>query len=103
MMLTMGDCARIALCRLDSAVGQARSQVQQGRGRAVGHARITVRGSGEDPSNRPSTQRMPPARSSAATKCSSEVPGLAKQTSIPFRVIAASRLSAPFTEKSPSA
>src|SRR5690242_11842283 len=45
---------------------------------------------------------MPPARSSAPTKCSSEVPGLAKQTSIPFRVIAASRLSAPFTEKSPS-
>ena len=42
------------------------------------------------------TQRMPPAWSRAATKCISEVPGLAKQTSIPFRVSVASRLCAPF-------
>src|SRR5262249_12408113 len=39
---------------------------------------------------------MPPAWSRAVTKCISEVPGLAKQTSIPFRVSVASRLCAPF-------
>ena len=47
------------------------------------------------PSNRPSTQRMPGIRSSAATKCISLVPGLAKQVSTP-RQQRVTRLSAPF-------
>ena len=48
------------------------------------------------PSNSPRTQRMPSTRSSAATKCISEVPGLAKQTSTPPATNVRTRLSAPF-------
>src|SRR5205823_7368490 len=39
---------------------------------------------------------MPSTRSSAATKCISEVPGLAKQTSTPPATKVRTRLSAPF-------
>src|SRR5437870_13053286 len=39
---------------------------------------------------------MPSTRSSAATKCISEVPGLAKQTSTPPLTSVRTRLSAPF-------
>ena len=39
---------------------------------------------------------MPATRSSAATKCISEVPGLAKQTSTPAPANVLTRLSAPF-------
>src|SRR5882757_9984591 len=39
---------------------------------------------------------MPSTRSSAATKCISEVPGLAKQTSTPPATRVRTRLSAPF-------
>src|SRR5215468_4744570 len=39
---------------------------------------------------------MPSTRSSAATKCISEVPGLAKQTSTPPATNVRTRLSAPF-------
>src|SRR3954471_19748941 len=39
---------------------------------------------------------MPSTRSSAATKCISEVPGLAKQTSTPPATSVRTRLSAPF-------
>ncbi|GEC49743.1 hypothetical protein BJA01nite_73850 [Bradyrhizobium japonicum] len=39
---------------------------------------------------------MPGTRSSAATKCISEVPGLVKQTSTPPLTIVRTRLSAPF-------
>src|SRR6185369_2654861 len=48
------------------------------------------------PSKRPSTARMPSTRSSAATKCISEVPGLEKQTSTPLATSVRTRLSAPF-------
>src|SRR3982074_1803810 len=39
---------------------------------------------------------MPGTRSSAATKCISEVPGLEKQVSTPLRSRVCTRLSAPF-------
>ena len=45
---------------------------------------------------RPSTQRVPSTRSSAATKCISDVPGLAKHTSTPPPTSVRTRLSAPF-------
>ena len=48
------------------------------------------------PSNSASTQRMPSTRSSAATKCISEVPGLEKQTFTPPPTSVRTRLSAPF-------
>ncbi|BAL79044.1 hypothetical protein S23_58540 [Bradyrhizobium cosmicum] len=42
---------------------------------------------------------MPGTRSSAATKCISEVPGLEKQMSTPPLTIVRTRLSAPFIPK----
>src|SRR5690606_34930552 len=48
------------------------------------------------PSNSASTQRIPSTRSSAATKCISEVPGLAKQTVTPPATSVRTRHSAPF-------
>ncbi len=48
------------------------------------------------PSNRQSTQDMPSTRSSAATKCISDVPGFEKQTSAPPATRVRTRLSAPF-------
>src|SRR5688500_13488824 len=45
---------------------------------------------------RPSTQRMPGIWSSAATKCISLVPGLAKQVSMPEASRVRTRLAAPF-------
>src|SRR5437870_11742620 len=47
-------------------------------------------------------QRMPSTRSSAATKCISEVPGLAKQTLTPPPTKVRTRLSAPFMNLPPS-
>src|SRR4029079_9110452 len=44
---------------------------------------------------------MPSTRSSAATKCISDVPGLAKQTSTPPPTSVRTRLSAPFIPRSP--
>src|ERR1700754_3241566 len=44
---------------------------------------------------------MPSTRSSAATKCISEVPGLAKQTSTPPATRVRTRLSAPFIVSAP--
>ncbi len=41
-------------------------------------------------------QRIPSTRSSAATKCISEVPGLAKHTLTPPPTKVRTRLSAPF-------
>ena len=48
------------------------------------------------PSNSPSTHRMPGMRSSAATKCISDVPGLAKHVSTPLASNVWTRDSAPF-------
>src|SRR5690606_8163236 len=48
------------------------------------------------PSNSPRTQRMPGTRSSAATKCISDVPGFVKQTSTFESTKVRTRLSAPF-------
>src|ERR1700754_731925 len=44
---------------------------------------------------------MPSTRSSAATKCISEVPGLLKQTSTPPATRVRTRLSAPFIRSTP--
>src|SRR5579863_3779698 len=46
---------------------------------------------------------MPSTRSSAATKCISEVPGLVKQTSTPPATRVRTRLSAPFIRSAPFA
>src|SRR5215212_2943493 len=54
------------------------------------------------PSNSPKTQRIPSTRSSAATKCISEVPGLAKHTSTPPPTSVLTKLSAPFISPSPA-
>src|SRR5258708_6928728 len=48
------------------------------------------------PSNRPSTPRMSGTESNAATKCISEVPGLAKHTSTPASTSVRIRDCAPF-------
>src|SRR6476469_9670979 len=95
-MLTMPEFAFLALCRLArplASPGPRCSSVDAGvpfMRKYPSAAPVTT------PSNRPSTQRMPSTRSSAATKCISEVPGLAKQTSTPPATNVRTRLSAPF-------
>ena len=53
------------------------------------------------PSNKPRMQRICGLRSSAATKCISDVPGLAKQTSTPPESSVSQRASAPFISSHP--
>src|SRR6516164_622087 len=95
-MLTIPECAFLALCRLASPLaspGPRCSRVEAGvpfMRKYPSAAPVTT------PSNRPSTQRIPSTRSSAATKCISEVPGLAKQTLTPPATKVRTRLSAPF-------
>src|SRR5256885_3429123 len=95
-MLTMPEFAFLALCRLARPLarpGPRCSRVEAGvpfMRKKPSAAPVTT------PSNRPSTQRMPSTRSSAATKCISEVPGLEKQTSTPPATNVRTRLSAPF-------
>src|SRR3954466_3779117 len=95
-MLTMPEFAFLALCRLAKPLaspGPRCSSVEAGvpfMRKYPSAAPVTT------PSNRPSTQRMPSTRSRAATKCISEVPGLAKQTSTPPATKVRTRLSAPF-------
>src|SRR6266436_4032108 len=95
-MLTMPEFAFLALCRLArplASPGPRCSSVDAGvplMRKEPSAAPVTT------PSNRPSTQRMPSTRSRAATKCISEVPGLAKQTSTPPATKVRTRLSAPF-------
>src|SRR4051812_17317893 len=95
-MLTMPEFAFLALCRLAKPLaspGPRCSSVEAGVPfirKYPSAAPVTT------PSNRPSTQRMPSTRSSAATKCISDVPGLAKQTSTPPATRVRTRLSAPF-------
>src|SRR5262249_10052476 len=101
-MLTIPECAFLALCRLASPLaspGPRCSRVEAGvpfMRKYPSAAPVTT------PSNRPSTQRMPSTRSSAATKCISEVPGLEKQTSTPPATNVRTRLSAPFIVCSPA-
>src|SRR5215203_1388000 len=95
-MLTIGVLARRALCTLASPLaspGPRCRRVEAGLSamRAYPSAAPVA-----TPSNSPSTHRTPPTRSSAATKCISEVPGLAKQTSTPAPDNVLTRLSAPF-------
>src|SRR5436190_21826805 len=97
-MLTIGESARCALCRLARPLarpGPRWSSVLAGRPvmRAYPSAAPVA-----TPSNSASTQRMPSTRSSAATKCISEVPGLEKHTSTPPPTSVRTRLSAPFIE-----
>src|SRR5438874_5766494 len=95
-MLTMPEFAFLALCRLAKPLaspGPRCSSVEAGvpfMRKYPSAAPVTAH------SNRPSTQRMPSTRSRAATKCISEVPGLAKQTSTPPATKVRTRLSAPF-------
>src|SRR5437868_9360800 len=95
-MLAMPEFAFLALCRLAKPLaspGPRCSSVEAGVPfirKYPSAAPVTT------PSNRPSTQRMPSTRSSAATKCISEVPGLLKQTSTPPATNVRTRLSAPF-------
>src|SRR5579872_6256684 len=95
-MLTMPELAFLALCRLARPLarpGPRCNSVEAGvpfMRKYPSAAPVTT------PSNRPSTQRMPSTRSRAATKCISEVPGLAKQTSTPPATRVRTRLSAPF-------
>src|SRR5262249_19783000 len=95
-MLTIPECAFLALCRLASPLaspGPRCSRVEAGvpfMRKYPSAAPVTT------PSNRPSTQRMPSTLSRAATKCISEVPGLVKLTSTPQATRVRTRLSAPF-------
>lgn len=69
--------------QVGQAVGHSGAEVQQGR-RGVPEMRAYPSAAPvATPSNRHSTGRMAGAASSAATKCISEVPGLAKHTSTP--------------------
>src|SRR5215212_7427166 len=95
-MLTIGVLARRALCTLASPLaspGPRCRRVEAGLSamRAYPSAAPVA-----TPSNSPSTHRISPTRSSAATKCISEVPGLAKQISTPAPAKVSTRLSAPF-------
>src|SRR6516164_548113 len=100
-MLTIGDEALLALWMLARPLarpGPRCSRVAAGLSLIRAYpsaAPVTT------PSNRPSTQRMPSTRSRAATKCISEVPGLAKQTLTPPPTKVRTRLSAPFIANSP--
>src|SRR5215211_3852787 len=95
-MLTMGVLARRALCTLASPLaspGPRCRRVEAGLSamRAYPSAAPVA-----TPSNSPSTHRISPTRSSAATKCISEVPGLAKPISTPAPANVSTKLSAPF-------
>src|SRR6516162_8045085 len=100
-MLTIGDEALLALWMLARPLarpGPRCSRVAAGLSLIRAYpsaAPVTT------PSNRPSTQRMPSTRSRAATKCISEVPGLAKHTLTPPPTKVRTRLSAPFIKLSP--
>src|SRR6516162_1966953 len=95
-MLTIGDEALLALWMLARPLarpGPRCSRVAAGLSLIRAYpsaAPVTT------PSNSPSTQRMPSTRSRAATKCISDVPGFAKQTSTPQADKVRTRLSAPF-------
>src|ERR1700674_2500302 len=100
-MLMIGVEARCALCRLARALPRPGA-----RWRGVTARRAAMRAWPSaapvtTPSNRPSTQRIPSTRSSAATKCISDVPGLLKHTSTPPATSVRTRLSAPFTMNPP--
>jgi hypothetical protein len=94
--LTTGVPARRALCRLARPLarpGPRCSRVAAGRSaiRAYPSAAPVA-----TPSNRVSTARISGTLSSAATKCISEVPGLAKQVSTPLATSDRSSARAPF-------
>ena len=98
--LTIGVRALYALWTFANAFpkpGPRCSSVAAGRS---GHPRVAVRGGAEaTPSNSVSTPRTSGTRSIAATRCISDVPGLAKQTSTPDAASVRSTLSAPFTAR----
>src|SRR4051812_26951516 len=98
---TSGVRPRRALCRLASPLprpGPRCSSVAAGRPaiRAYPSAAPVA-----TPSNRLSTPRISGTSSSAATKCISEVPGLAKQTSTPAPTSVRMSACAPFTGAAP--
>ena len=94
--LTTGVRARRALCRLASPLpspGPRCRSVTAGRPAIRAYpsaAPVTT------PSNSPSTPRISGTSSSAATKCISEVPGLAKHMSTPESTSVRSSACAPF-------
>ena len=95
-MLTIGEFARRALWMLAMPLAKPGPQCSSV---AAGFSAIRPYPSAQPVttvSARPSTQCMPATRSSAATKCISEVPGLAKQVSMPLASSVRTRLSAPF-------
>src|ERR1700761_464545 len=96
MMLTMPDDARLALWMLArpfARPGPRCSSVDAG----VSFIRYQPSAAPvATPSNRHSTERIFSLPPSAARKCISDVPGLAKQMSTPWSTSVETRLSAPF-------
>ena len=90
-------CARGGRCAGWRGRCEARAAVQQRGGRLAGHAPVAVGAAGDDVLlQRRARSACPAMRSSAATKCISLVPGLAKQMSTPQPSSVRTRLSAPF-------
>ena len=82
--------------QIGEAVREAGTEVQQGRRRRLLHARIAVGSAGRHALEQREHARIPSTRSSAATKCISDVPGLEKQTFTPPPTSVRTKLSAPF-------
>src|SRR3954454_4859236 len=97
----MPEFAFLALCRLARPLARPGPRCSSVEAGAPFMRKYPSAAPVTTPSNRPSTQRMPGTRSSAATKCISEVPGLVKQTSTPPLTIVRTRLSAPFIPRLP--
>ena len=94
----VGGCSRSKEDLVEkSRNASTRAELEQALGRPSDIAKLgPVEQWTYKPSNSPSTQRMPGTRSSAATKCISDVPGLVKHTSTPLLSSECTRLSAPF-------
>jgi hypothetical protein len=82
-MFTIGVEARRALCKFANPLARPGPQCSNvAAGLPVTRAYPSA-APVTTPSNNPRTQRMPGTRSSAATKCISDVPGFMKQVSTP--------------------
>src|SRR5580698_3421322 len=95
-MLTIGVAARRALCRLARPFARPGPQCSSVAAGLPAMRAYPSAAPVTTPSNKPSTQRIPGTRSSAATKCISDVPGLEKQVLTPLLSSECTRLSAPF-------
>ena len=101
-MLTIGVRGAAGVVQVGDAVAETGAEVEQRGRRLVGHPRVAVGRAGDDALEQPEHRAHPGTVSSAATKCISDVPGFAKQTSTPESTSVRIRAWAPFMAGLPS-